>query len=360
MTTLYKQNKNKSIQQWSIETLPEGKFQVIFGQVDGVLQTQTTQCQSKNIGRANETTPDQQAQLEVDALIVKKLKSGYVYDSTGLSGVRLPMKVKAYQDQLHNIQFPCFSAAKLDGVNAIYKRIDGRLTIYSRGGEIYPPIPHLEPLVYQAMDLFQSNELNGELYIHGEFLQDIQSAVKKPNELSSKLSFCIFDIADSQKEFYKRAMIMHKLNKFDTTANSTVSVIYNITCHSTEDIEQHYIECTNFGYEGTVIKNFNALYRHNVRSSSMFKYKKVKSAEFKILSYNIDKHGLPVFVLNSDAGEFKAKPKGSREFWKLFNPDEYIGNWATCEYETLSKSGKPLKPIFITLRECTDDGLPTI
>ena len=360
MTTLYKQNKNKSVQQWSIQLLKDGKFQVTFGQVNGVMQTQITQCESKNIGRANETTPEEQAKLEVNALIAKKRKSGYVDDSSGLSQIRLPMKVKAYQQQLHNVEFPCFSSSKLDGVNAIYKRINGKLTIYSRGGEEYPPIPHLEPLVHQAMDLFHSNELNGELYIHGEFLQDIQSAVKKPNALSSKLSFCIFDIADSSEEFYERAMIMHKLNKFDTTINSTVSVIYNIICHSTKEIEEHYNECVNFGYEGTVIKNFNALYQHNVRSSSMFKYKKVKSAEFKILSYNLDKHGLPVFVLDSKAGKFKAKPKGSRDFWKLINPDEYIGNWATCEYETLSKSGKPLKPIFITLRECTDDGLPII
>lgn len=40
------------------------------------------------------------------------------------------------------------------------------------------------------------------MYVHGEHLQDIQSAVKKPNELSKRLMFCIFDIADST-EIYK-------------------------------------------------------------------------------------------------------------------------------------------------------------
>ena len=357
MTTLYKTNKNGSIQQWSIE-VSGPTFTCIYGQVGGKLQSQQTICKSVNIGKSNETTPEQQAQLESAALITKKIKSGYSYDNSAPVTVQLPMKVKAYQDQLHNIKFPCFSACKLDGVNAIYRRVNNQLTIYSRGGEVYPAIPHLEPLVHKAMDLFQSNELNGELYIHGEHLQDIQSAVKKPKELSAKLSFCIFDIADSTDNFYERAMLMHKHNQFDTTQLSTVSVVYNVTCQSTADIEQHYVEATEFGYEGTVIKNYNGLYKHNVRSSDQFKYKKAQSAEFIIVSYELDKNGLPVFILESAGGEFKAKPIGTKEYWSQQIPVTYIGQYATCEYEVFSKSGIPLKPIFISTRKLDASGNP--
>lgn len=42
--------------------------------------------------------------------------------------------------------------------------------------------------------ILQTDCLNGELYIHGEHLQDIQSAVKKPNKLSPKLQFHIFEL----------------------------------------------------------------------------------------------------------------------------------------------------------------------
>ena len=357
MTTLYKTTKTGAIQQWSIEVSGQ-TFTCIYGQVGGKLQSQQTICKSVNIGKSNETTPEQQAQLESAALIAKKIKSGYSYDKSAPVTVQLPMKVKAYQDQLHNVKFPCFSACKLDGVNAIYRRVNNQLTIYSRGGEIYPPIPHLEPLVHKAMDLFQSNELNGELYIHGEHLQDIQSAVKKPKELSAKLSFCIFDIADSTDKFYERAMLMHKHSQFDTTELSTVSVVYNITCRSTADIEQHYVEATEFGYEGTVIKNFDGLYQHNVRSSDQFKYKKAQSAEFLIVSYELDKNGLPVFILESAGGEFKAKPIGTKEYWSQQIPVTYIGQYATCEYEVFSKSGIPLKPIFISTRKLDASGNP--
>ena len=357
-TTLFKPAKTGATQQWSIEVQGDS-FICTYGQLGGKMQTQVTKCESKNIGRANETTPEQQAQLEAEALIAKKIKSGYSYDSAAPTTVALAMKVKSYQDQLNNVRFPCYASAKLDGVNAIYRRSEGALTIYSRGGEVYPAIPHLDSLVHELMDLLGSHELNGELYIHNQHLQDVQSAVKKPNNLSSLLSFCVFDIADSTLPFGTRASLMHNVwDTFDTTIKSTVSVIYNVLCHSHEDIELHYNECVNFGYEGTVIKNSTALYQHNVRSSDMFKYKKTQSAEFLISGYNLDKNGLPVFVMKCTAGEFKAKPIGTKEFWAKFNPNDYLGNYATIEYETLSKDGLPLKPIFISLRSMDTEGNP--
>ena len=90
----------------------------------------------------------------------------------------------------------------------------------------------------------------------------------------------------------------------------------------------------------------------------MFKYKKTQSAEFLIISYELDKNGLPVFILESAGGEFKAKPIGTKEYWSQQIPFTYIGQYATVEYETFSKAGIPLKPIFIATREMTSDGQP--
>ena len=357
MTTLYKTNKNNSIQQWSI-AVDGPVFTCTYGQLEGKLQSQSTTCTPRNIGRSNETTPEQQAQLEADALIAKKLKSGYSYDQSGPTTVKLPMKIKSYQDQISNVKFPCISTPKLNGVNAIFKRVDGVITIYSRGGEVYPPIPHLEQLVHKSMDLFKSNELNGELYIHGEHLQDIQSAVKKPKALSYKLSFCIFDIADSKDLFSARAAVMNTISNFRIDSHPAVWTVANYICNSHEDIEHHYNQCMAANLEGTVIKNFDGLYQHNVRSSDQFKYKKVQSKEFLITSFELDKNNLPVFVLKCDTGTFKAKPKGTKEYWSKFNPSEYINHWATVEFETYSRDKIPLKPIFISLRDCTTDGTP--
>ena len=357
MTTLFKPSKTGATQQWSIEVQGDS-FICTYGQLDGKMQTQVTKCEPKNIGRANATTAEQQAQLEADALVAKKIKSGYSYDQEAPVTVQLAMKVKSYQDQINNVKFPCYSSPKLNGVNAIYRRINGELIIYSRGGEVYPPIQHLEDLVHSTVDVLESNELNGELYIHGQHLQDIQSAVKKPNDLSRQLSFCIFDIADSTEEFYSRALVMDRISNFSPDRHPAVYTISNLICLSHDDIEEQYDACMALGYEGTVVKNSTALYQHNVRSSDMFKYKKTQSAEFLISSYNLDKNGLPVFVMQCDAGEFKAKPIGTKEFWAKFNPVDYIGNYGTVEYETLSKDGIPLKPIFISLRSMDSAGNP--
>lgn len=359
MTTLFKPAKTGATQQWSIEVQGDS-FICTYGQLDGKMQTQVTKCEPKNIGRANATTAEQQAQLEADALVAKKIKSGYSYDQEAPVTVQLAMKVKSYQDQINNIRFPCFSTPKLNGVNAIYRRTGTELTIYSRGGEVYPAIPHLEAAIHAVMDLTGSQELNGELYIHGEHLQDIQSAVKKPNELSSKLTFGLFDICDVRSTYLFRNAIIKKAStefrKLTSVTIEDVSFLFGVVCDTHEQIEAHYNECMAQNLEGTVIKNFDALYQHNVRSSDMFKYKKTQSAEFLINSYNIDKNGLPVFVMQCDAGEFKAKPVGTKEFWSAFDPSAYLGKYATIEFETYSKDNIPLKPIFISLREVNSAG----
>ena len=360
MTTLYKTNKNGSIQQWSIE-VSGPTFTCIYGQVGGKLQSQQTICKSVNIGKSNETTPEQQAQLESASLIAKKIKSGYSYDKSAPVTVQLPQKVKTYQDQIKNVTFPCYSTPKLNGVNATYWLLpNGKLHLTSRGGETYPAIPHLESYVLTLMNHLGTTALNGELNIHGEHLQDIQSAVKKPNQLTPLLEFNIFELPLSTCTYSVKNKIMWDTmndlcNWFE---ESPVQFITGIECHSHDDIESHYNQCMQANLEGTVIYNANAVYQFNTRSSNVFKYKKAQSAEFLIVSYELDKNGLPVFILESASGEFKAKPIGTKEYWSQQIPVTYIGQYATIEYETFSKSGIPLKGVFISTRKLDASGNP--
>jgi DNA ligase-1 len=364
--TLYKSTKSGATQQWSIST--EGAtFTCTFGQVDGKLQSQTTACEGRNIGRANETTPEQQAVLEAQALVTKKLKSGYSTSIACDSEVQLPMKVKSYQDQIKNITFPCYSEFKYNGINGLYRLDDdGKLTLYSRGGEVYPPLPHLEPTIHAILNELNRTELIGELYIHNTPLQDIQAAVTKPNDLSAKLSFIVFDIPGSPSMYRLRrndlGVALHEVLRSNPVDSfKYVATPHSMLCKSTEDIEHHYNYAISRGYEGTVIKLLNGFYRYNVRSSEQFKYKKAKSAEFLIAGYELDKRSHPVFHLFTDSTQskvFKAKPKGTHEFLSSIDPQTYIGQWATLEYETLSKDLVPLKPIFIGLRKCDSNGTP--
>ncbi len=147
LLTLYKATKTGATQQCVI-TYANDIFTVQFGQVDGAQQTKDTTCYGTNIGRSNERTPTQQAEFEAKAKWTKKVKSGYTEDPSGVILVSLPMKVKVFQDQRKNVTYPCQSTPKINGVNATYTLTgDNHLMLTSRGGEDFPPIPHLQSLI---------------------------------------------------------------------------------------------------------------------------------------------------------------------------------------------------------------------
>ena len=74
--TLYQKTSKGEIQVWEIRT--EGS-QIIttYGLKDGKMQTATKTAKGKNVGRANETTPEEQAVLEAESMYKKKMDKGY-------------------------------------------------------------------------------------------------------------------------------------------------------------------------------------------------------------------------------------------------------------------------------------------
>lgn len=76
MTTLYCASKSGKTKQWTVHT--EGpEIVVTSGYVDGKLQEHRVLAVGKNIGKANETTPEQQALLEAQSKWNKKKDEGY-------------------------------------------------------------------------------------------------------------------------------------------------------------------------------------------------------------------------------------------------------------------------------------------
>lgn len=354
---LYKRTKTDAIQLCSI-TVQDDTYTVEWGQVDGTMQTKDTICKPKNVGRSNETTAEQQAQAEAQSKWQKKVDSGYTEDPSGEIEVKLPMKVKTYQGQEKNIIFPCYGSPKLNGVNSTFRletdeEGNDTLTHWSRGGKEYPLLPHLtEDIIYGLKDL-KTNEVNGETYKHGMFLEDITSAVKKANENTPKLEFYAFEFPNIPLEFDEKQYVLHG------SAFSTPEVV---ELHSHEEIQDYHDRCVKDGYEGIVIRNGSCIYEHNVRSSNAFKLKKALDAEFQILDCETDKNEEAVFHCATAEGKvFKVKPKGTRSVRQQMVRDfetKYLNKWLTVEFESWSKYGIPLKPIGVGLRECNSDGNP--
>lgn len=346
---LYKPTKTGAIQICDI-SVSGAVVSTTFGQLDGKLQTSIDTCSPKNVGRSNETTAEQQAILEAQSKFAKKVKSGYSQELTSTPTVQLPQKVKTYQDNKHLVSYPCYATPKYNGLNGTYWLLpDKTLKLTSRGGDELPPIPHLEPTILKMMEHFKTTCINGELYISGESLQNITSAVKKPKELSKSLVFIPFELPLVSAPYKDKVALLIKY----------IPIVY-ITRE--EMLEEFYTVTVEAGYEGVVIYNTDSIYQFNQRSSTVLKYKPVADAEYKILSYTADRNGHPVFTCEThDGKQFKVKPKGTDEERKqiIANFDsQYKNNYYKIEYEMLSDSGIPLKPVGISLRACDSNAEP--
>ena len=346
---LYKPTKTGAIQICDI-SVSGAVVSTTFGQLDGKLQTSTDTCSPKNTGRSNERTAEQQAILEAQSKFAKQVKSGYSQELTSTPTVQLPQKVKTYQDNKHLVSYPCYATPKYNGLNGTYWLLpDKTLKLTSRGGDELPPIPHLEPTILKMMEHFKTTCINGELYISGESLQNITSAVKKPKELSKSLVFIPFELPLVSAPYKDKVALLIK---------------YIPIVHITREemLEEFYAATVEAGYEGVVIYNTDSIYQFNQRSSTVLKYKPVADAEYKILSYTTDRNGHPVFTCEThDGKQFKVKPKGTDEERKqiITNFDsQYKNNYYKIEYEMLSDSGIPLKGIGVGLRSCDEQGNP--
>lgn len=369
---LYKKTKTGAIQVCKISTDDETMI-VEFGQLDGKMQIKTTICTPKNVGKANETTKEDQAVLEAKAKHASKIKGGYSTELDGSSEVKLPMKVKVYQDQKNNVVLPCYISPKLNGVNGEFRLENEELKLYSRGGNEYPMIEHLKDDIISYLESIDENSVNVELYKHGWFLEDITAAVKKYKPEShdfptNKIEAHIFDIPENDEIYRRRIEII-----YGTTNNSKhikivdkhIKIVDIAIATSHKEIEDYHIKYEKAGYEGIIIRNPEGLYKYNERSSNVFKYKKTKDSEFQVFDYSFDKNNHTVFKCysnnNKDKEEsFKVKLKGTNEqrLEMSKNAGTYINKWLKVEYETISKYGNPLKPVGLHFRDCDENGNP--
>jgi len=112
---LYHTAKTGATHQWEVESIGD-QIVVKHGQVGGVQTTATTVATPKNIGRSNETTGSQQAEIEAAALHKYKLDRTYsLTPSEAKDVVLLPMLAHPMAKYEHKITYPVSVQPKLDG-----------------------------------------------------------------------------------------------------------------------------------------------------------------------------------------------------------------------------------------------------
>lgn len=356
--TIYAPNKDKSVQQWSVYV--DGDIVIVkYGKWGGKLQTKKTRCESKNVGRSNETTPEEQAVLEAESKYRDQTRKGYVENVEDVQFNTDKSRVMLAQDaskKPHFVKYPCHIQPKLDGNRMLVTfDEDGEPTFNSRGAKVYHSHKHLADQLKYLRDKTGFDSFDGELYVHGMPLQKIVSLVKKVQPDSAKLDYRVYDVP-SDKVWEERVKDLTKLAGYPTLNTHTV---LTEVCNSEQQAKESINKYMEQGYEGTIIRNLKGKYEFGQRSNDLLKWKVFESDEAFVYDVEIDKNEEGVLLCRMKNGtEFRCKMKGTHDERLYEEQLKLIGKHVTFTYQTLTVDGVPQFPVGIAVRELDKDWNP--
>lgn len=354
---LYKRDTTGGVRTWQLELNADGvRYRTLSGTLGGkVAESGWTTPTPKNVGRANETTPESQAQLEIAAEYTKKRDRGY-FDQENLIDTyeaTKPMLAQDYAKLKAPVRLPVFAQPKLDGIRCI-ARADG---LWTRTGKKITAVPHiwdaLFPLFEEEPDLI----LDGELYNHDlrEDFNEITSIVRKakPNaaelaKAAEMIQYHIYDMPSSPEGFYKR--YIHYSNLVDDLDHPAIWQVETHTVKTYEGLDGLYARWLEQGYEGQMIR-LDQSYEIGKRSKALLKRKEFFSDEFEVA--NVEEGdgnwsgAVKRFVLKmKDGRTFGAGVRGSKEtLTALLHGDK--PTWATVRYFTPTPDNIPRFPVVV-------------
>lgn len=338
--------KNGSFKVWSInvkDTPEGGEIAITHGKENGTLTTKVELVTKGKQGR----TPVEQAMSQAEGRIKKQKDKGYREDKNDLFNLPvIAMLAKDASGGKGTIDYSkgVYLSDKLDGVrclaHCLIENLEKVIKLESRTGQPYS-VPHIEAELYNIME--PGDILDGEIYVHGDQLQDITSATKRTDAQSEidktytkaytalakygpesdqyikavkdhddaikianireRLEFRVFDIASKHLHgtpFMGRLIILQNYAKDRFVEGGKVFLVqYEYAENEMKMLELHD-DAIARGFEGIMIRTLDGLYESGKRSSGLWKYKVFKDGEFLIVGISADKDGYGVFNLLND------------------------------------------------------------
>lgn len=347
---------------WSI-SVEEGNSRIFivkrYGYIDGIIQTDRREVKSgRNIDKSNETTRVQQAALDATSAWNKKKDKKYsesINESTE-SKIVLPMLAHSYSKRSHNIVWPAYVQPKLDGIRCLARldRKNGKVVLTSRAGKEFTTLTHLLYTIEQILTrMGPSDILDGELFIEGETFQQITRLVKKERENTSLVKYWVYDIVNKDK-FETRMSTLLKVKK--EWSHPDIVIVDTINVNNEDQMKEFHNETVSRGFEGTIIRNKEGLYKRDHRSADLQKYKDFLEDDYKIIGVNEAEgrdSGTAIFVCSNGTDPFNVRPRGTLEMrQEMFNNrKEMIGKFLSVRYFELSESGIPRFPVGLGIKE---------
>tara|TARA_Y100001933_G_C19013175_1_gene569876 strand:- start:7967 stop:9133 length:1167 start_codon:yes stop_codon:yes gene_type:complete len=384
LKTLYKVETTGKIRQWTIK-VKDNSYWSEQGQVDGkIVVNKPTITTSKNEGRSNETTPEEQAILEAQAKYTKQLDKGYVENIEDVHKITLykPMLAQKFEDRVDGLEFPLYTQPKLDGVRCIVYMEDGELVAKSRQGKSIDTVVHI---LEELQPFFAENPnavLDGELYNH-DYKNDFNKIISlvrkmKPvrsdkdtdatfakkeekfaialEEAKSKIEYWIYDVPrvgslGESDDFHPRFF------GCDFPELKSCVIVKTGVADSMEELDEYYDTYMEFGYEGQIVR-VNGPYE-NKRSKLLLKRKDFTDAEYLVIDIQEGDGNRAGTAKNLTCKDektgltFNSNIKGTHEYLAeiLENKDYYIGKQATIKFFELTPDGVPRFPYAIAFRD---------
>lgn len=387
LQTLYKVDTKGKLREWTMH-IDGNSFYAVKGLVEGKkTQDKPTVTIAKNVGRSNETTAKQQAELEAKAKFQKKLDSGYALNEIDAQEKKFyePMLAHNYTDRKHECKYPVFSQPKLDGIRCVVRKEGDTLVGRTRNGKEIECIPHILKSLNRFFLAHPNAILDGELYNHDlrDNFNKITSLVRKQKPVqSSKMTDKAF--AKKQTEFQERLVESEntiqyhvydapKINEsltesqtFDIRINELKSklpqnkhivLVETNEAYDQQNLDNLYEQYLDAGYEGQMVRKSSSTYE-NKRSKFLLKRKEFMDAEYRVIDIEIgngNRSGTAkhlVCFCEKTKQTFNSNIKGSFEYLKEVydNRKEYIGQLATIKFFQLTPDGIPRFPYAISFR----------
>lgn len=180
------------------------------------------------------------------------------------------------------------------------------LLLSSEENVIYS-VPHINAFLSKVQ---LAAELDGELYCHGmsfdgdDGILSITSRTVNLHPDSSSIQFHIFDIINDQPQI-KRMILTDALRGI----SPYLQIAPFWVCESLDEVKQTYDRVVELGYEGIIIRHFQAPYERK-RSTLVMKFKPKKKDTYEIVGWKeeISAEGIPKgrigsLIMSSQTGD---------------------------------------------------------
>lgn len=310
-----------------------------------------SKCTGKNIGRSNETTPEEQALLEAQAKYTEKIKEGYsdTIAEARNNKIILPMLAKSYKDESHKIDWSkaVYVQPKLDGMRALGC---ANTPMISRKNTVIDTVNHIQ----QELNSLPIGDIfDGELYCHGKNFQENMRLIKKyrPGETEA-VKYRVYDLVLGNLPFEER----YDLLKHFVAGLSSIEIVPTYRIHSEAELKEYHKQFLAEGYEGTIIRHSDAGYAINHRDTQLLKYKDFLDITCEIVDVlPSEKNPLQGIVQCKMSEQNSITPgvtfgcgmkfsHAEREEI-LKNKDKYIGQMAEVRFFEYSEDGVPRFPV---------------